>query len=227
MPVAVVLVVMMAFVAAQTVDPAASQSTTEQPATAVWPVASQPVRFDDPTAAALSFAVEYLGFVDPVVGPFVPGDASSGSVELQPLADGPVTTVILRQLPPEDSWWVLGATTPNLQLTAPAALAAIGSPVTLSGQSTAFEGTVNVEIRQDGIVAPLTTSFFQGGSMGVLGPFSKTITFDAPAGSAGAIVLRTSSMDDGRLWEATVVRVSFVAATPAPAVAAAVPALTG
>jgi hypothetical protein len=234
-PVAVVLVVMTASLVVDAVHPASSQTTASQPATAVWPFASQPLRFDDPVDAALSFAVEYLGFVDPVLGPFQPGDPSSGEVEVRPLADGPVTTVLLRQLPPDDSWWVLGASTPNLLLTSPAALDDIASPVPLSGQSTAFEGTVNVQIRQDDTLEPLTRTFFTGGSMGEITPFSTVVTFDAPTAAAGAIVLATFSAEDGRLWEATVVRVGLTAvptsttttsATPTAPVAV-VPALTG
>ena len=233
--VAAVLVVVTTSLAVGAVHPASSQTTAAQPATAVWPFASQPLRFDDPAAAALSFAVEYLGFVGPVLGPFQPGDPSSGEVEVQPLADGPVTTVVLRQLPPDDSWWVLGASTPNLLLTSPAALDDIASPASLSGQSTAFEGTVNVQIRQDDTLEPLTRTFFTGGSMGEITPFSTVVTFDPPTAAAGAVVLATFSAEDGRLWEVTVVRVGLAVVPSSTtstgvvptAPVAVIPALTG
>jgi len=68
---------------------------------------------------------------------------------------------------------VEGAFTEALQLESPEALAAITSPVTVSGQSTAFEAVVNVEIREDGTIDPLVETTVMGGSMGQLGPFSR------------------------------------------------------
>lgn len=186
-----------------------SLPASEQPETAVWPFASGTTRFDDPVAAATSFAVDYLGFVDPVISEFQGGDSRSGEVAIQPTSDGPVTTVFVRMLTSDDSWWVQGAATANLQLESPEALAAISSPVTLSGQSTAFEATVNVEIRQDDSTDPLAEDIVMGGSMGDMGPFSKAITFDAPKANAGAIILKTYSAKDGTISEAGVLRVSF------------------
>lgn len=191
----------------------ASSTTSEapdvQPETAVWPFASGSNRFDDPVEAARSFAVDYVGFVDPVVGEFRSGDSRSGEVTIQPQAQGPVTTVFVRQLTADDTWWVLGAGTQSLQFTSPAALAAISSPVTLEGQSTAYEATVNVKVRQDGTVDPLGEDVVMGGSMGEMGPFSKAVSFDAPTASAGAIVLETLSAENGTVWEAAVRRVRF------------------
>lgn len=197
-----------------TTTTAATTSTTaapsgEQPATAIWPFASSDQRFDDPVAAAQSFAADYLGFVDPVMGPFQQGDTRSGEVEVKPIGNGPTSTVLVRQVTDDDTWWVIGASTANLQLTSPEALATIGAPVTLEGQSTAFEATVNVEIRQDGTTEPLVEDFVMGGSMGELGPFSKEISFESPNEGGGAIILKTLSAEDGRVWEASAVRISF------------------
>jgi hypothetical protein len=180
-----------------------------QPAEAVWPSAAGSVRFADPVEAARSFAVDYLGFTSPVLGPLQSGDGRSGEVAVQPRADGPVTTVLVRRLAPDDTWWVLGASTPNLQLTSPAALATITSPVTLAGQSTAFEATVDVQIRQDGTPDALAKDFVMGGSMGEMGPFSKAVPFTPPSAAAGAVVLETFSAEDGTVREATVTRIAF------------------
>jgi hypothetical protein len=180
-----------------------------QPETAVWPFASGTMRFDDPVAAARSFAVDYVGFVDPVVGKFQGGGTGTGEVTVRAVADGPITTVYVRRLTAGVTWWVLGASTPNLQLASPASLTTISSPVTLEGESTAYEATVNVEVRQDGTVVPLGANFVMGGSMGQMGPFSKAVPFDTPASSGGAIVLETLSAEDGAVWEVAVVRVRF------------------
>jgi hypothetical protein len=188
---------------------ATTAGKTDQPDSAVWPFACDTTRFTDPVDAARSFATTYLGFTDPVVGTFLQGDSRSGEVEVRADAKGPVTTVLVRQLTPDDSWWVLGAATPNLVLESPATLAKVSSPVTLSGRSTAFEGTVNVQVNQDGTLTPLKEDFVTGGANGEMGPFSKTVDFPAPTATAGAIVLRTLSAENGHVWEASVVRVAF------------------
>ncbi len=181
-------------------------------ATAVYPAAGSSLRFDEPTDAARGFAVDFVGFVDPVVGEFQRGDSQSGEIEIRPSTSGPVTTVLVRRL--GESWWVLGAVTADIELQDPAALAGISSPVRLTGVSTAFEANVSVEIREDGARRPLGDGFVMGGSMGEKGPFDGTVTFAKPSASMGAIVLSTTSMEDGRLWEAAVVRVRFAPSEP-------------
>lgn len=184
-------------------------ASPSQPETAIWPFAADGTRFDDPTEAATSFAVDYLGFVDPVIEAFQGGDSRSGEVPIRPTADGPVTTVFVRQVGSDDSWWVIGAATEALQLESPEVLDAISSPVTLTGQSTAFEAVVNVEIREDGTLEPLAEDTLMGGSMGEFGPFSGAIEFPEPTAAGGAIVLMTLSPENGQVWEAGVLRVAF------------------
>ena len=180
-----------------------------QPDEAVWPFASTDLRFDDPSEAAASFAKDYLKFPAPTLGEFQQGDSRSGEIEVRPKETGPVTTVLVRQLGDDDSWWVIGASTPSIQVSAPEALAAITSPVTVTGQSTAFEATVNVEVRQDDTLTPLVEDVFMGGSNGEMGPFTAELSFGAQTADAGAIVFTTLSAEDGSVQEASVVRVSF------------------
>jgi hypothetical protein len=75
---------------------------------AIWPLADTSTRFDDPVAVATSFAVDYLGFTDPVIGEFRPGDGRSGEVEVRAVDVGPPTRVLVRQLTDDDTWWVVG-----------------------------------------------------------------------------------------------------------------------
>ena len=175
--------------------------------TAVWPFASSATRYPDPVSAARGFATEYVGFTNPVVGNFRAGDARSGEVPVQGKSTGPITTVLVRQL--GDSWWVLGASTPNIQLSAPAALSAISSAVRLQGTSTAFEATVNTEVRADGSTQPIGTGIVMGGANGELGPFDGTLSFTRPPTASGGLTLLTRSAEDGSVTEATVVRVTF------------------
>ena len=177
---------------------------------AVWPFVAGTTRYTDPVEAATDFAVTYLGFVKPVVGPFVPGDSRSGEVDIRPNKLGnATTTVIVRKLAPDDTWWVLGAATTHLQVQSPARDATITSPVTVSGQSTAFEATVNVAVRQDGSLTPIGTDFFMGGSNGTMGPFSKAVSFAKPTAKRGAVVFKMPSSDGSGTMEAGVIRVQF------------------
>jgi hypothetical protein len=177
--------------------------------TAVWPYAGSGVRYSDPVAAARGFAEQFVGFTDPVVGEFQAGDARSGEVEVQARSDGPVTTVFVRQLSSSDDWWVLGAAAANIQLDEPEALSLVSSPVRLQGTSTAFEANVSVDVRQDGVAAPIGHGFVMGGSMGDMAPFDGTVAFEQPTSEFGVIVLYTRSMENGAVWEAAVVRVGF------------------
>ena len=183
-----------------------STTTTTSVATdtAVWPFVTDSIRYSDPVQAATGFAVTYLGFANPVEG-----DNRSGEVVIRPNSTGPKTTVMVRKLAPDETWWVLGASTPTLQLQSPEWNASIASPVTLSGQSTAFEAAVNVQIRQDGTLIPLANDVVMGGSMGRMGPFSKAVRFPAPTAERGAIILRTLSAKDGNIAEAAVLRIQF------------------
>jgi hypothetical protein len=197
---------------AQTTAVEPSSTTAIPPvdlSTAVWPTTGSSVRFDDPVDAAEGFATDFVGFEDPVVGEFQQGDTRSGEVAVRPVSNGPVTTVLVRQLGSDGSWWVLGSVTADIQLTAPAAGSAISSPVRLQGTSTAFEANVGVEIRQDGSTAPIGEGYVMGGSMGEMGPFDSELTFTAPTADSGAIVLTTDSMENGQIWGASVVRVQF------------------
>ncbi len=120
-----------------------------------------------------------------------------------------MTTVLVRLLGTDGSWWVLGAGTPNIKITEPAALTSIATPVRLRGTSTAFEATVQVSIRQDDATKPLAETFVMGGANGTMGPFDAKVAFTAPTAHTGAVVMYTVSSADGHVSEASVIRVTF------------------
>ena len=158
--------------------------------------------------AARAFAVDFVGFADPVVGEFMQGDTRSGEVEVRPTADGPVTTVIVRQLGTDGSWWALGSATADITVDVPGTGDAITSPVTVSGSARAFEGTVLVEVRQDGSRSPLGTGFVTGGG-DIPRPFTGQVDFSPPTAASGALVFLTTSAEDGQVWQAAVLRARF------------------
>ena len=179
--------------------------------------------FRDPVATAREFAVRYLGMADPVSFAFRGTGAGAGEVPMgfrygegrTPVANPQATfTVLVGQLGAKDStgpWTVVGATSPNIAVSTPTAGQQIGSPVRVSGQAHAFEGTVNVEAREDGMLAgqSLGRGFVTGGG-DALRPFTGEITFRRPSKPAGAIVFTETSAADGQsILRAAVVRVRF------------------
>ena len=116
---------------------------------------------------------------------------------------------MVRKLTSAQNWWVLGAATHDAQLSKPATLEKISSPVMLTGMSTAFEAVVNVAIREDGVLTPLCSDVVMGGSMGTMSEFSKSLSFVKPSTTAGAIVFRILSAKDGSVVAAAAQRIGF------------------
>lgn len=194
-----------------------AQATSTAPATApsapvdttaLWPFPGSATRYATPADAARSFATEFLRFEDPQLAAFQAGDTRSGEVPLRPTADGPVTTVLVRQIGPGDDWSVLGAVTENIDVTAPTALAEISSPVRVTGRALAFEGTVQVEVRADGGLGPIGAGFVTGGG-DVARPFEGSIPFETAGAPFGALVFFTASGENGQVWEAAAFRVAL------------------
>jgi hypothetical protein len=169
---------------------------------------SSDLRFTDPVAAATSFAVDFIGFDDPVIGEFQQGDELSGEVEVRPFADANPTVVFVRTFGESGEWFVIGAANQNIVIEEPDTRDVITSPVEVVGAADAFEGTVNVQIRADGVEAPLFESFVTG-QMGQLGSFSETFEWDAPTEGAGSMVFLSLGPRAGEVIDAGAIRVFF------------------
>ncbi|MEI2699014.1 MAG: Gmad2 immunoglobulin-like domain-containing protein [Microthrixaceae bacterium] len=176
------------------------------PGSIVWPAAGAEETSSDPAEVATRFATEFVGFTSPVVGDAVMGGDGRATVEVRPRATGPVTMVELVQHGSGTQWFVVGASTPNIVADPALNGSTVTSPAELRGTSTAFEGTVDVAVRMRGSAESLATGFVTGGANGEFGPFEGELAYSA-AGSEGVIVFSTLNMEDGSLWEATVVPV--------------------
>ena len=200
---------------ATTVAPTTEVTTTEvtPPAedvsTAIWPWVDTDLRYVDPVEAALGFAADYLGFVDPIAGDFMAGDNRSGEVEIRTFDGGPPTVVFVRQLTVDDSWWILGAASGNITIDEPAALAEVTSPLTVSGTALAFEGTVDVQLRADGNGEPIFEGFVTGSGGPDPGPYAETFEFTSPGQTGGALVMLSLSSEDGSPLEASALRIFY------------------
>ena len=218
----VVVLLALAFVAGRQTAPSTTTTTTTsapttttsaptvtQMATAVWPTGASSIRYSTPEAAAKGFALAFLHMTSPVIGAYRAGDTRSGEVPVQGSVGGPETTVLVRQVTSDSSWWVLGTATQDITINAPATSALVSSPLAISGISTAYEAVVNVSLREDDVSTPLVTTTTMGGSMGVLGPFHSSLVFPTPTSTYGALVLYTVSAKDGSVASASVIRLRF------------------
>jgi cytoskeletal protein RodZ len=177
-----------------TTAPRPSGVPTDVTDQAVWPRPSSDVRFDDPVAAANSFARYYVHFASPVVGTFAAGDSRSGEVPVRARANGPETTVLVRRLS-DDNWYVVGAATADISVDRPAALATLRCPQPVSGRALAFEGTVQVRIdayQPDGDRVTVGEGIVTGSGTPPAGPFQGSIPCTLPGGveSSGIVMFR-------------------------------------
>lgn len=182
---------------------------TVDPDLPVYPDPTTSQRFEDPVALATSFARDFVGFTDPVVGEYAAGDSRSGEIEVRAFAGGAPTTVLVRQLE-DDTWFVIGAVTDSIRLATPESGALISSPQPLVGMAYAFEGTVIVQLYVDGTQEPIAETFVTGRGDGVLGDFSGELTFtDTTGATHGVLMLTSNSGEDGAPIEASVIRVKL------------------
>jgi hypothetical protein len=183
-----------ATVSTTTSIPPTTSTTVASDVPAVWPTSASGVRYLTPAAAARGFANDVLAMSAPVVGTFRAGDSRSGEVPVYAYNGGPETIVLVRQVTSGDSWWVIGATTASIDVTSPATLATVTSPLAITGKAVAFEGVVNVSLLAAGVVIARTT-VMGGGDM--KRAFSGPITFATPHSTYGALLLYVRSAKDG------------------------------
>lgn len=190
----------------------------EEAATAMWPDPRSSRRFDDPVALARAFGDELLGFEDPDPGPLLEGDSRSGEVELRPSADGPVTTVIVRQLG-DDTWWVLGAESDAIELRPVTTMTrdvsdgdgerSTATSVQIEGRARAFEGTVEVLVVSDGSIEPVGTAELAAGVSGEFSHFRGEVDVPGELTGYGAVVVRTVDAASSQVLAASAARLAF------------------
>jgi hypothetical protein len=180
-----------------TSSPVSSTTTTpegrlEQPA--VWPAAD--VVFDTPEAAASDFVAKALG-VDPVLGEFQAGDARSGEIQVFSPGEGggariERSVLALRQLGPDDGWFVLAAVNEHTSIATPSSGDEVAAEsVTVTGEARGFEGNVVVSAFAAGTAEQLGQAVTQGGSFEASEPYSVTLDLDGvEAGDTVVLLVR-------------------------------------
>lgn len=162
----------------------------EQPA--IWPAAD--VVFGTPEEAAADFVTEVLG-VPPELSEFQQGDSRSGEIEVFSPGEGDSGTsvvrglLLLRQLGPDDGWFVLAAVNENASITVPESMAEVDAgEVVVEGRARGFEANVVVSAFVAGDSGTeLDQEITQGGALETPEPFS--VTLDLSEASPGDTVV--------------------------------------
>lgn len=181
--------------APSTTEPDSATTTTEPVVleqTALWPAPS--VVFTSPRAAAEDFVVQVLG-VPPLVGDFMAGDSRSGEIEVFSPGDPPSlrSILLLRQLGPNNGWFVIGTLNDKAFITNPESGRQVtAGPITVEGLAEGFEATVIIEAFIAGRAEPvLDREVTMAGNFGEASPFSVTLDLsDAAPGDTVLIVVR-------------------------------------
>jgi hypothetical protein len=198
------------------IEPAATNDRTD---TASTPTTRPPVQGEQAAKAAAVAFLRELGMRDPVAATYRRTGAVTAEVGLHPKAGeggrpfDKVTTLV--QLHRYTNGWVpTGAKAIDaIEVAQPLPFARILSPLTVSGLSVAYEGTVHVTVTQDrrGADRVLGKGFVNGGGT-ELAPFKGAIDFTRPVPGidAGWVVFSGDTGADTGIIQATAVRVRFV-----------------
>ncbi len=161
----------------------------EQPA--IWPAAD--VVFTTPEAAAEDFVSKVLG-VPPALGEFQAGDERSGEMEVLSPGEGsgpsvPRGLLLLRQLGPDDGWFILAAVNDSATVATPASAGEVAAgPVTVEGVARGFEANVVVRAFVAGDeTQALDQVITMGGAMETPEPYS--VSLDLTGAEPGQIVV--------------------------------------
>jgi len=157
----------------------------------IWPAAG--VVFETPEAAAEDFVSQVLG-VPPVLGEFQQGDSRSGEIEVFSPGEGAGATrvsrglLLLRQLGPDDGWFILAAANVNAEITSPESMAEVRpGPLDVRGMARGFEANVVVTAFVAGDrTAELDQVITMGGALDTAAPFS--VSLDLSRASPGDVV---------------------------------------
>jgi hypothetical protein len=179
-----------------------------QPIAAIFPYYADGVRFVTPVAAAREYALRMVHMTSPSIGSYHRQSSISGAVGVAASPGGSVTTVSVSQVTGDGTWWVTGSSSPDVVITQPTVGTRVASPLTLTGNSLAFEAVVNVSVYADGSMTPIGTSTVMGGSTS-LAPFSGSVSFTLPASSFGTLFMYVKSAKDNGNVAATAIRVRF------------------
>ena len=215
-----------AAIAEETTTTVATGGDHATPTTTPQPRPTLPAGRDAQAAKAAAVAFLHgLGMRDPVAATYRSTGAATAEVGVHPGAgeghgrfDRVTTLVQLHR--DRGGWIVTGAKAVEaIEVDEPLAFQRIASPVTVSGQSLTFEGTVHVTVLEDrrGPDRVLGRGVVQGGGS-ELAPFRGEVPFadHTPGVTTGWVAFSGDTGADVGIVSATAVRVGFVDSDHAP-----------
>jgi hypothetical protein len=180
--------------------PTSTTAPAELGQPAIWPAAG--VVFGTPEEAAADFVTEVLG-VPPSLGEFQQGDSRSGEIEVFSPGEGDAGTdagtevvrglLLLRQLGPDDGWFILAAVNDNASITAPEPMdEVVAGPLVVEGRARGFEGNVVVTAFVAGDAdAQLDQVMTQAGAFEIPEPFTVSLDLSGrPPGDTVVLLVR-------------------------------------
>ena len=167
---------------------------------AVWPASD--VVITTPEAAAADFVSSVLG-VPPLLGEFQQGDMRSGEIVVfSPTDDDDPATVFprgllaLRQLGPNDGWFVIAATSEGVSITSPAPAAMVGAgPIVVEGLGRGFESNLVVRAIVAGDAEAVLDLEFTMTDWTTPVPYA--VTLDVSAAAEGDVITLVAVGDTG------------------------------
>ena len=187
----------------------------------VWPASS--VVFTTPEQAAGNFVSRALGIQPPALGDFRAGDSLSGEIDVLFLGEGRRTpfvnsTLLLRQLGPDNGWFVIAGVSEFASITSPEAGAVFAAgPVGVSGMARGFEGTVVVSAFPAGdSEVVLDREITRGGTMADTEHYAVTLDrSDATPCESHALIVRADTGAADNTGEFSVIPIRIAARLPA------------
>lgn len=167
------------------------------PAVPIFPDPATSRRFDSPESAVHTFVTEVVGMTNPTLGAFQQGDSRSGEIEVRAFANQTDPTIVLVRQLEDQTWYVLGGAHASIQPAQPEAGATVTSPLALTGQAYAFEGTVGVRVHADGATDPIGSTFVTGRGDGVPGDYEGEVDVEPAGAQHGFILYLSEGGEDG------------------------------
>jgi hypothetical protein len=188
-----------------TTAPSSTTSTTVLPAGPapghVWPLGTTS-DFTTPEDAASTFLSQYLGMFDEHINATgINGDHAIVDFFRSASGAGAMSVDLVRHA---DHWFVVGARANEIVVDTPRTYEAITNPLTVSGQSVAFEAQLGLEVRPVGSTSVVATGQAMGGST-EMQPFSTTLPVPTGGGQLVLIVFEGDARGVQSYAKATVV----------------------
>jgi len=199
----------------------------------IWPFANAaeadnkdielPFNPTDAVATARTFLMTVGGMSEPMV--LNAHDEDGRVVEVVADKARRRTTVVLSKLGSSDRWTVIAARSDGLSIIepAPAHGQTVGSPLTVFGQATAFEGTVLVRVIDRNRTPNELGRAILTGEMGEMKDYRGDVRFELDVSGLGAVIAWTDSAEDGSVEQVAAVPITWSSPDGAQA-AAALPA---